>query len=35
MAFAAQSGKGTAAALTPLEKDYYSILDLPVTATPE
>lgn len=25
----------TGAALTPLEKDYYNILDLPATATPE
>jgi len=23
------------AALTPLEKDYYNILDIPATATPE
>ena len=33
MAFASQNSQG--AAITPLEKDYYTILDLPVTATPE
>jgi hypothetical protein len=26
---------GTNAAVTVLEKDYYSILDIPITATPE
>jgi hypothetical protein len=26
---------GNAAAMTALEKDYYSILDIPTSATPE
>ncbi len=35
MSFASQSNQSAAAAITPLEKDYYQILDIPITATPE
>ena len=35
MSFSSSSSSSVAAAMTTLEKDYYTILDIQVTATPE